>query len=66
MKIIINGREKKIETPANLKAFIEGFCRNPAHVIAELNGSVVKNQEWDKRGLQEGDRLDLVNFVGGG
>ena len=66
MKIIVNGQHKDIDSSVNLRILIEKFCKNPARVIAELNGTVVKNQEWEKRNLKEGDTLELVNFVGGG
>ena len=66
MKIILNGQKKDIAKPTNLKNLIEQFCKNTNHVIAELNGTIVKNHEWQAKMLKEGDALELVNFVGGG
>jgi len=66
MRIIVNGTEKDINRETNLKNLIEEFCRNSKRVIAELNGSIVKSQEWEKKVLNDGDTLELVNFVGGG
>ena len=66
MKIIINGRPNHLETSANLKKLVEQLCKNSSHVIAELNGTIVKNQDWEKHHLKDGDMLELVNFVGGG
>ena len=65
MRIILNGIKKEIEE-ADLKSLIEQSCRDPQRVIAELNGSVIKNHEWNKKILKDGDSLELVNFVGGG
>lgn len=66
MNIMLNGKQKEISSPMNLKNLIEQFCKNTNHVIAELNGSIVKNHQWKDRILKEGDTLELVNFVGGG
>ncbi len=66
MKIILNGKEKDIVGQADLKNLIEQSCRDPQHVIAELNGTIVKNNQWQRQILKDGDTLELVNFVGGG
>ena len=66
MKIILNGKEKDITATTTLKHLIEELCRNPKYIIAELNGSVVKDHSWENQTLRDGDSLELVNFVGGG
>lgn len=66
MKIILNGQEREISESSTLKNTIEQFCRDRKHVIAELNGQIVKSQTWDTQTLKNGDALELVNFVGGG
>ncbi len=66
MKITLNGKERNITATADLQSLIGQFCRDPQHVIAEHNGIIVKNHEWTKCILKDGDALELVNFVGGG
>ena len=66
MKITINGQEKNIPAPTDLRSLIERLCKTPARVVAELNGEVVRNQEWERRHLKDGDSVELANFVGGG
>ena len=66
VKIILNGKEKNIAAPVNLESLIGQSCRDPQHVIAELNGAIVKNNQWQRQILKDGDTLELVNFVGGG
>ena len=66
MTIIINGRVKEFKEALNLKAVIEQLCKNPQHIIAEVNGLVIKNDRWSNCHVKEGDTLELVNFVGGG
>ncbi len=66
MKITINGQEKEFTSSVNLKKVIEQFCKDSQHVIAEVNGTIIKSQVWPEKNLSNGDTVELVNFVGGG
>lgn len=66
MKIILNGQRKELNRCLDLKSLIEQFCRNTKHVVAEVNGNIIKRQSWENTALGEGDRIELVNLVGGG
>jgi sulfur carrier protein len=35
-------------------------------VAVELNREIVPRAEWSKAALREGDKLEIVHFVGGG
>jgi sulfur carrier protein len=39
---------------------------SPKALVVELNGQVVVADRWDQTPLCEGDRLELLSFVGGG
>lgn len=45
---------------------VSTFCRQPKHVISELNGTIIPCDQWAKTSLKDGDALELVTFVGGG
>ena len=66
MKIILNGQEKQLTSTQSLNQLIEQFCKQNNRVIAELNGEIVKSQQWEKTSLNDGDKIELVSFVGGG
>ena len=66
MKIILNGQSRECAESARLKSIIEQFCQDTRHVIAEVNGAIVKNPQWSAHTLSDGDTIELVNFVGGG
>lgn len=66
MKITINGTAKDLATALSLTALVGQCCKNPKHVIAELNGKIMPNTDWDKITVNDGDNLELVTFVGGG
>lgn len=66
MKIILNGKSQECAESARLKSIVEQFCKDTRHVIAEVNGTIVKNNQWSEKILSDGDAIELVNFVGGG
>lgn len=66
MKIKLNGEEKVFTDSQNLNEIINQFCRDSSRIIAEVNGDIVRAQFWEDTTLKEGDRIELVSFVGGG
>ena len=66
MNITLNGQAKELSDTQNLKEIVAQFCRNKTPVIAELNGEIVKNPQWENAVVKEGDTVELISFVGGG
>lgn len=66
MKVILNGQEKAFSSSLNLSNLVEQFCRETRYIIAEVNGEIIRHPCWEKTSIQEGDTIELVNFVGGG
>ncbi|MBI3315234.1 MAG: sulfur carrier protein ThiS [Candidatus Omnitrophica bacterium] len=66
MNIILNGSPKHLNDGVHLEDIVRDLCKNPAHVIAELNGAIVASCERPVTKVKDGDRLELVAFVGGG
>ena len=67
MKIILNGKEKELdEKIKNLQQYIELIQRDKGGVIVELNGKIIKNGEKGNLLLKDGDKIELIQFMGGG
>jgi sulfur carrier protein len=66
MKLHINGEEKTYESPLTLSALVESLGMKPDRVAVELNRDIVPRDRWAATPLNEGDRLEVVHFVGGG
>jgi sulfur carrier protein len=66
MKIICNGKEREIQSGASLNDLIVELDLNPATVVAECNGVIVRREEYSEYQLNDGDKLELIRFVGGG
>jgi sulfur carrier protein len=69
MKLHINGEEKSFAesaTPFTLAVLVETLGMKPDRVAVELNREIVPRDRWAETQLNEGDRLEVVHFVGGG
>ncbi len=64
--ITLNGKNLDLENSTTLKQVVEQFCRGNKHVIAELNGTIIKTDQWRTLAVKEGDQLELISIVGGG
>ena len=69
MKLQINGEEREFSPsglPFTLAALVESLGMKADRVAVELNRDIIPRDRWTGTHLQEGDRLELVHFVGGG
>ena len=66
MKITCNGEIKEIPQGITLVSFIRDLELNPDTVVAECDGRIIKRDEFDTLMLSEGNKLELIRFVGGG
>jgi thiamine biosynthesis protein ThiS len=65
MKLTINGQEHDF-APITLAALVEQLGMKQDRVAVELNLNIVPREHWASTNLGEGDRLEIVHFVGGG
>jgi sulfur carrier protein len=66
MKITVNGQNKVFFDNQKLGDIIKNLSQKPHHVIAEVNGKIIKSNSWNNTTLNDGDSFELVTFVGGG
>lgn len=66
MIVKINGKQEKVTPNSTLQRIITTLTQKPDHVIAEVNGNIIKKPSWHETQIQEGDTIELVSFVGGG
>jgi len=66
MKLVINGEERALAEVPNLRALIESLGMKPDRVAVELNREIVQRTKWNETALHDGDKLEIVHFVGGG
>ena len=61
MKITVNGNEKEFGDALTMQDLI-----NALNLEAALNMEVVKQEKWSACRLSDGDKVELLDFVGGG
>ena len=66
MHLFINGEEKAFDGPLSLADLIEHLGMKGDRVAVELNREIVARAQWSETQLNDGDRLEIVHFVGGG
>ena len=64
--VTVNGRKMDIAEDMDLHRLVYSGKADPERVILVLNDGVVKSDQWSLTVLNEGDRVELVSFVGGG
>ena len=65
MKLIVNGENRDL-TASTLSALVEQLGMKADRVAIELNREIVPRERWAQTQLKDGDRLEIVHFVGGG
>jgi sulfur carrier protein len=68
MKLNINGEARSFDTSAafTLADLLDRLGIKADRVAVELNRDIVPRDQWPQTVLNEGDRLEVVHFVGGG
>jgi len=67
MKLIING--ENIQVPDSLEVvsdLLQHFQLGEKVVIVEVNASILEKDQHARTRLTDGDRVEIVHFVGGG
>ena len=66
MRVELNGDTKELDEGTSLSTLIQQLSLAPERVAVELNRDVVRRADWPATHLNDGDRVEIVHFVGGG
>lgn len=66
MQIFINGESHACPERTTLEQLVVQLGMKGDRVAIELNREIVPRTAWNDAQLNEGDRLEIVHFVGGG
>ncbi len=66
MKVIVNGNNKVFKDGATLLEILKELDLVDKVMAAAVNMEIVKQDNWDKQVLKDNDKLELLDFVGGG
>lgn len=66
LRITVNGAPQSAPTGTTVADLLTTLGIDPARVAVERNEDVVPRRSWAQAALAEGDRVEIVAFVGGG
>lgn len=66
MNVILNGKAVSLSEGITIEDLVEQRGLDPGAVIIEYNFVPLKRVHWAGTALKEGDRVEILRFVGGG
>ena len=66
MKVVVNGEEKDISEGLTVEGLLNKLGIGKERVALELNLDIVPKGRFGDTILKNGDRIEIVSFVGGG
>ena len=63
---IINGDERSVDAARTVGELLEALALHERRVAVTVNGDIVRRQDRDSTPLAEGDRIEIIQMVGGG
>ena len=66
LKIRLNGEPYELPGAMTISALLTHLDIDPRRVAVERNVLVVKRPQYETTPVEDGDEIEIVNFVGGG
>lgn len=66
MRLVVNGEETQVEPSTTVRQLLASLGLAETPVAVERNEEVVPRARHESTELREGDRVEVVHFVGGG
>lgn len=66
MNIVVNGEQRGFEGVGDLAALVVALGLNQRKVAIERNLEIVPRSAYLTTAIAEGDRIEIVHFIGGG
>ena len=66
LRVFVNGEERQFEAQISVKGMLSKLGLDPAKIAVERNLEIVPRSRYGEVLLRDGDRLEIVHFIGGG
>lgn len=66
MKLNVNNKNIELDSEMSIEKFLLDYNHAPEKVVISINNTIVQPADYSKTLLHDGDRLELLAFVGGG
>lgn len=64
--ITLNGESKAVDAGLSIDRLLSELELPRDRIAVELNRRVVRRTDWPDHVIEDGDRVEIVHFVGGG
>ena len=66
MRLTVNGEILETTEASTVMELLNKLSIEPSRVAVEVNLSIIKKTDYSTFRLNEGDNVEIINFVGGG
>ena len=66
MHVQVNGEPRQVREESNVTDLLRELQLNVERVAVEINLEILDRRDFDARMLEEGDRIEIMSFIGGG
>lgn len=66
LKVTLNGETRQLAAPTSVRGLLESLGLDPAKIAVERNLEIVPRSTYGDVAVADGDRLEIVHFIGGG
>ncbi|MFT3805709.1 sulfur carrier protein ThiS [Arenimonas sp.] len=66
MQILLNGENRDLPSPLTVSGLLVAIGLGEKRVAVEVNREVVPRSRHESRTLAEGDRVEIIQAIGGG
>jgi len=66
LRIRVNDEPRELPANATVADLVAGLDLGPRRIAVEVNRAVVPRADYAGHQLAEGDRVEIIHFVGGG
>ena len=65
-KIQLNGKNVKVLKDSNIKDLTKKYKSEEKKIAIELNGTILPKKRYGNKKLKDNDKIEIVQFIGGG
>ena len=66
MTLVINGESRGFPAIQNVQELVDRLGVARDRIAVELNRRIIRRADWNSTPVRDGDRIEIVQFVGGG
>ena len=66
MTIVLNGEDKQIDSQSNIEQLLKSLNLDDKRLAVEINQEIIPRSDFSSRILNESDRVEIVQAIGGG